>query len=67
VIPWGKPGSCRTCHGGGRRAAGRSGRQRVAAPDRDGGSVLLDRRKENASWAFWAEWLLQSDCAARLS
>jgi hypothetical protein len=28
-----------------------------------GGSVLLDRRKENAGWAIWAKRLLGPDCA----
>jgi hypothetical protein len=67
AIRWGgggKPGSHRACHGGGRRAAGRPGRQRATVPDCGGGSVLLDGRKEKAGWAFWAERLLGPDCAA---
>jgi hypothetical protein len=38
----GMSGGQRACHGGGGRAAGRLGRQRAAAPDRRGSSVLLD-------------------------
>jgi hypothetical protein len=49
AIRWGKLVGRRACHGGGRRAAGRPGRQHAAAPDRGGGSVLLDWRKEKAS------------------
>jgi hypothetical protein len=63
AIRWGKPGGWCACHGGGRRAAGRPGWQHVAAPDLGGGSVLLDRRKEKAGWAFWVERLLGADCA----
>jgi hypothetical protein len=64
VIRWGKPGGRRACHGGGRRTVGWPGRQRATAPDRGGSSILLDRRKEKAGWAFWAERLLGMDCAA---
>jgi hypothetical protein len=59
----GKSGGQRACHGGGGRAAGRLGQQRAAALDRRGGSVLRDRRREKADWAFWAERLLGPDCA----
>jgi hypothetical protein len=64
AIWWGKLSGRRACHGGGRRAAGRPGRQCATVPDRGGGSVLLDRKKEKADWAFWVERLLGLDCAA---
>jgi hypothetical protein len=36
-------------------------------PDWGGGSILLDRRKEKADWAFWAERLLGLNYAAGAS
>jgi hypothetical protein len=67
VIQWGKLGGRRACHGGGRRLPGRSGQQHGVTPDWGGGSILLDRRKEKADWAFWAERLLGLNCAAGAS
>jgi hypothetical protein len=67
AIRWGKHGGRCACHGGRRKAAGRPGWQRVTVLDWGGGSLLLDRRKEKVDWAFWAERLLGTDCAAGLS
>jgi hypothetical protein len=58
AIRWGKSIGRRACYRGGRRMVGRPGRQRAVAPDRGGGSVLLDWRKEKAGWAFWPKGFL---------